>query len=312
MIPTFRQVYEQWLREGQTRNAEPWRPKTVKTYKEQAVAILASLGDLPINVVGNKQLNQFVDEQVANGAAPSSIGLKINIIKGIREFLTDDDGQPVYPVKWSRKIIDAPTVDKKRQKRPVLAMQAVAQAVCCLGKASTRTQALLALLAGSGLRIQEAMAVRIGPSQDNETWWDSEASKIIVRDQRNDDGTFGPTKTGAGEREVDLCSALNDYLKSVVTLGVGHDAKFAFTETESTYRTRITKCLKDQGIKFEGFHSVRRARVTHLQGLGIPEAMIRFWTGHDDSSVTGRYTEVGTLINQRKELAEKAGLGFTI
>jgi integrase len=304
-MPTFKEVYEQWFKEGQTRNADPWRPATAATYKSQLETnVLPVLGGMPIETVGNKAVKSLVSGMVAKKLAPASIQLIINCIKGIRGFLTDDDGQPIYPYVWSARVIDAPTVDKRQQKRPVASAQAVQDGLSCTAKGSPHTQVLLALLAGSGLRIQEAMALHIGGTEH--TRWLPEESKIIVRDQRNDDGAFVPVKTDAGEREVDLCSALNDFL--VAQFATHHHPMVPmFTKSEAYYRGHLKHC----GIN-GGFHSLRRFRVTYLLGQGVPEPMVHYWVGHEDGSVTGRYNEVSTIITQRKELAEKAGLGFTL
>jgi integrase len=109
-------------------------------------------------------------------------------------------------------------------------------------------------------------------------------------------------KTRAGNRVVDLDPALNSLLHS---LFANRESRL-FPSSESTYRRRIS----EQGIK--GFHGMRRFRITHLQGLNAPPALIKFWAGHAATDVTERYTKMGSQIDERKSWSEKAGVGFNL
>jgi integrase len=304
--PLFRDVYTKWLADGISRNLDPFRPETAKTYKSQIEThVLPILGDFPIDVVGSKAVNSVVQAMIKKGKSPATIALNINLIKSIRGFLRGDNG-PTYPVQWDSRTIDAPGVNKRLQKTPKASAQVLQAGVKCASGVLAHTQALLALLAGSGLRIQEALALSMQDTGKNTVWIPQE-SKVIVRQQR-DGVVLGPVKTEAGNREVDLCSKLNEFLKDKFkdrAYGLGDPEMFP--ESESFYRREIEKC-----DVLGGFHSIRRFRVTYIRMQGVPEPLVKFWIGHEDPSVTGRYTEVGSEIAARKVHAESVGLGFEL
>jgi integrase len=79
-----------------------------------------------------------------------------------------------------------------------------------------------------------------------------------------------------------------------------------FTLSEDTYRRQ----LKALGIN--GFHSMRRFRITHQKMNNVPDTIIKFSAGHASDDITERYTKVGSEIEARKNWAEKAGLGFQL
>jgi integrase len=228
---------------------------------------------------------------VDSSLAASTIDLNINIIKQIRKSLRDKDGNKLPPYQWDAEVIDAPILDKKLQKRPIPSAQAVQDAIKC----GTPTQnALWALLAGSGLRIEEALALHVGPTP-GKSYWDHKESKLIILRQ--------DTKTDAGVREVDLASVLNEFLKITIPWNTGE----MFRQSESAYRLALIKC----GI-IGGFHSLRRFRITHIRTEGVPDPMVHFWVGHEDETVTDGYTIVKSEIVKRKTLVEKVGLGFQL
>jgi integrase len=299
--PIFSEQANRWLADGRTRRRNPFRPKTSQTYMSQIETHLEPLiGSIPVDLIGNNAVKDVATKLSEKGLSPATIDLNINIIKQIRASALDQEGAQVYPYTWNADFIDAPIVDKSRQKRPIVSVQAVQDAI---SKADRRTACLIVLLASTGLRINEALALKIAPGSENE--WLPVESRIIVRGQRSEQG-FVPTKTKAGIREIDIPPTANDYLKRFVIISAAGDMTM-FPLTEDAYRVSMKKA----GL-IGGFHSLRRFRITHLQLQGVPLSLIHFWVGHEDSTVTGRYTEIGPEIEARKQQAIRAGLGFTL
>jgi integrase len=79
-----------------------------------------------------------------------------------------------------------------------------------------------------------------------------------------------------------------------------------FPQSERQYRRKF------KALGLEGFHSLRRFRITHLQLANVPETLVKFWAGHAAKDITARYTKVGSEISARKDWSEKAGLGFSL
>jgi integrase len=292
--PLFKDQAKAFLVQGANRKRNPFRPETIRVYKSQIETNLNPyLGEIPLEVVGNAAVKGLAATLAIKGLSAATIELNINIIKQIRASAQDSEGAQLYPYTWNTEFIDAPEINN--QKTPIASAQQVQDAI---NKNCGVISPLVAVLAGTGLRIGEILAITVGREDSGGNPWDG--SKITVRSQR-DGGAFVPTKTEAGVREIDLPEELNRYLRDKFFDG------FMFPMSESYYRQQFTKC----GI-IGGFHSFRRFRVTHLRLQSVPESLIHFWIGHEDESVTDRYTKVGTEIESRKQWAQKAGLGFNL
>lgn len=294
--PTLKKQYVIWLERGMTRNQNPFRPGTAKSYKSQIETnVLPEIGDLPLDVVGNTVLKDLANKMKLKGLSASTIQRNLNNIKDIRKSAKDSDGKQLYPYAWDNEFIDAPIVDSKKQKRPTVDAQTLNAALKCAISIDRTAGCLFALLAGSGARINEALDITTDGRAGNV--WNGEI--LTITKQRGGE----TTKTDAGVREVDLAPELNEFLKQNLSFSSG----LLFPKSEDTYRRIFELC----GAK-GGFHILRRWRVKHLRLQGVPDALIKFWVGHEDSTVTGRYTEVGPEIEARKTQASRAGLGFQL
>src|SRR5260370_41293372 len=105
--PTFREQYITWFQRGLTRNRNPFRPTTAKSYKSQLETnVLPTIGDLPLDVVGNKVLNDLVGVMSRKGLSAATIDRNINNIKDIRASAKNKDGEQLYPYTWDAETID--------------------------------------------------------------------------------------------------------------------------------------------------------------------------------------------------------------
>lgn len=298
-----------FLNESATRNQDPLRPATLKRYREAInLHLNPEIGKLGLQDIGNKVVKQLAAKLMKNGLKPATIQLNINLIKQIRASAVNDEGEQLYPYQWNARFIDAPTVDPDLQKRPVLTAAEIENAI---SKCPSYHGALYALLAGTGLRIAEALALKLDPDDGVSTVYIPSESKIIVRQQRIGN-EFGPTKTKAGVREVDLAPELNDYFGNFLKsryLEQPNNPEHAliFEHLPNYYQV----CLKKNGID-SGFHAFRRFRLSHLDLGNVPEMMKKFWAGHAAKDVTERYIKVGKNIEARKTTATSVGLGFKL
>lgn len=297
-MTTFAEQAEQFLKDSQNRNSRPIRPSTVRTYRATLNnSLLPALGSLPLQDVNNKALKSLVSQMVLDGYKPASIVLNINVVKQIVASAVNEDGDQLHPRTWNSDFIDLPAIEN--QKQPTIDANTLEQAI---KRALPTDQVLWVLLAGTGLRISEAFALRAGPDDGINSFWLPLESKLIIRNQRRG-SEFGPTKTKAGLREVDLSPALSEYLKKHLTNIV--ESGLLFPSDEDTYRAHL------DGVP--GFHCLRRFRITYLDLQSVPEGIKKFWAGHSGSAdITSRYTKMGPEIQARKEWAAKAGLGFEL
>jgi integrase len=298
--PKFKDQAKIWLDHGIARKRNPFRSSTVRSYQSQVETNLnPHIGEKRLDVIGNQAVRDLASVLASQGLSAATIEHNINIIKQIRASAQDNEGAQLYPYTWNTEFIDAPEI--KDQAVPIASAHAVTDAI---KSSDSGLPSLIAVLAGTGLRIGEALALVAHGDERQSNVWDRDKAVIYVRQQRKAE-KVGPAKTRAGIREIDLSLELNQFLSFQL---MPNDINgFVFPMSESYYRQQLQKC----GI-LGGFHSLRRFRVTHLRLQSVPDSLIHFWIGHEDESVTDRYTKVGTEIESRKQWAQKAGLGFSL
>ena len=165
-------------------------------------------------------------------------------------------------------------------------------------RANSETRALIALLAGTGMRIGEALAIGVPGGNV----WDPEAGTITVQATWARGQVRPQPKTEAGNRVVDLHPDLNALLRSQFA---NRESRM-FTSSIKTYERMLSK------LGIPGFHSMRRFRITHQQMQNVPTTVIKYAAGHSAGDITERYTKVGSEIEARRRWTNDAGLGFQL
>lgn len=295
----FREQAETHMLEIAGRKSDPVRPNTVRVYRSLLdTHILPAIGSVEMSGVNNKTAKKLVGRLAEAQLSPATISLAVSLMKQIVASATDDEGNYLYPIKWNPKFIDAPKVDTATQNTPISGSQTLTEAI---SRTNGEVKAIVALLAGTGLRIGEALA--LSTLDDGiVNLFDSDAGTLLIRSTMTH-GVIQPNpKTKAGNRVVDLDPSLASFLRSQFE---NHEGRL-FTTPERDLRRQLA------ALGIQGFHSMRRFRITHLQGSNVPTTMIKFWAGHAAGDVTERYTKVGSQIQERKVWSEKAGLGFQL
>jgi hypothetical protein len=285
----------------QTRQRHPVRSSTLAAYRTVINNwIIPSIGEENLETFGNGALKIFVHKLVVLHKSPATIRLIINVVKMIVASAVTFEGEQIYPRTWNAEFLDIPDIGP--QKSPMLTQTQLRAAL------RSKYAVFFAVLAGTGLRIGEALAIRYG-DDGTHTAWDPENAVILVRTTLWR-GKEGPPKTLSGLRQVDLDPRLNTLLRETYDLPVGtplfHRANGKFLFQSYLYETG----LKPLNIK--GFHTFRRYRITRLRELGVPEDVIRYWAGHAGGSITDRYSRLAQDKELRKQWAVRAGLGFEL
>jgi integrase len=229
------------------------------------------------------------------------IGVLKQIIKSARDPQT---GAQLYPCNFDHDFIDLPRI--KDQKRPTVTAEQINHAIA---SADPQERLLHVVLAGTGLRISEALAVRVGRVSEKHSAFLEDQAIIQVRGSVYRGKEFpGRLKTDASKRDVDLVPALSAAISEFIREQKIESGGFLFQSEGGGVANlkRLTRQLKKRGIP--GFHCFRRYRVTFLREAGVPEYIIKFWIGHASSDVTDLYTQA--RLEARKRWAEQAGLGF--
>lgn len=290
----FQSQAERYLVEIATRKRKPVKPNTLQVYRSILDArILPTIGKEDLADVDNQTAKLLVDRLTEAQLRPATINLAVTLVKQVVASAADEKGNQLYPRTWNTSFIQTPEIDPTSQKAPICALETLQEAV---RGTSGEIKALIALLAGTGLRIGEALGIGLG------NVWDPIQGSVTVSGTLVM-GKFQPSpKTKAGKRVVDLPPAVNDLLKAELGTPVGAMFK--------THHRTLRRRLSDRGI--EGFHSLRRFRITHLQSASAPTSLIKFWAGHAAGDITERYTKMGAQVLERKDWSVRAGLGFEL
>jgi len=302
---TFKTQANAFLFNIQNRRRNPARLATVKTYRSFLNGhILPLIGEKDLSDVENGTLKGLVVELGKRGLKPASVTSIISVVKQIVSSAVDENGNQLFPRKWNNGFLDLPII--RNQDTPIVSVKALEKA---LNRVNRQDKVLYVLLSGTGLRVGEALSLMIGPDDGKNSFWIPELRMLTIRTTLTNGKIQNAPKTEAGIRVVDLNPRLNDFLLSHLETTPGLLFK---SEIGGTFRTNTAYAhLKDAGIR-DGFHAFRRFRITHLESVGVPPGLQRFWTGHAANDVHETYIKFGEKAEERKMWAEKAGLGFQL
>jgi integrase len=298
---TFKQQSEWWLNHAETRKRRPVKPRTLVGWRTALNKwLLPELGSVPLVQMDNLAMKQLVTKLSQSGLKPNTIRDYTNVVKLVVASALNDRGEQVCPRKWNHDFCDMPVV--KNVKRPSFEASEVAS----LLRQSTGWQHMLyALLAGSGLRIGEALALQVENIQGTMLSIESTVWRYELSDP----------KMGR-PRSVDLHSSLADLLRQFLgdrTTGFVFQSKRGRPLGENNVMNRhFNPLLKELGIARKGFHAFRRFRVHQLRHNHVDESLIQFWLGHAEKSMTDLYERWESHTEDRQREAERAGLGFEI
>ena len=296
---------EVFLAKRQSRNRNPVKESTMTSYRSRlANHILPAIGILDLESFGNGAMKTFAQGLSTKGLGPKTILETVTVVKLIMASAVSGDGDYLYPRTWNHDFIDLPPVTG--QKQPTISPAKLAEALL-----DKTYGTFYALLAATGLRIGEALALRYG--QDGvRTGWNPDLSLVDVRTGlwRNQEGS---PKTIAAVRQIDVHPILNEALKAHQTQNSIIPSAYLFQSLIGTHVCESTlRRYSLAPMNVEGFHCFRRFRLTHLREQRVPEDLIKFWMGHAKVGVTDLYSQMSKNVELRKTWAEKAGLGFSL
>src|SRR5437667_6597749 len=223
----------------------------------------APLGDTPLAQIGNAALRMLVDKMQAAGLAPKTIVNYSQVVKLVLASALSVEGEQLYPRKWNHDFIGMPVVLVTEQRRPTLTSEQVA---AILARAESPYRVLFALLAGTGLRIGEALALKASD-------FSSDFKSIEVRRSMWHGREQSP-KTPSAVRVVDLAEPLATLLSEYAAGKAGY--LFAFANgTPMVQRHALYKLHAAAGKV--GLHAFRRFRTSVLRKARVPEDLIALW-----------------------------------
>lgn len=301
---TFREQAKWFLNHSMTRKRNPVKPATSTTWKNCLDKWLnPNLGDVPLAGVNNAAIKPLVAKMCAAGLSPKTVSNYVGLAKQVVASAIDENGEELFPRKWNHDFIDMPIVENQRQ--PTFTAETMSAIV---DKASGQEQVLFSLLAGTGLRIGEAMGLEVKHLSSD--------CRTITVEQSCWGKNIQTPKTKNAYRQIDLCKPLADLLKASAGdrqsgLIFANKAGKPLSQTNLARRL-LHPILSDLGVEKAGFHAMRRFRTTWLRKRQAPEDLIKFWLGHARQSITDSYSKLADDEEFRKEVAERVGTGFTV
>ena len=297
---TFRAQAEKWIQSLSTRRRKPVKPATLSGWQHALDKwILPNIGDRSLSEVSNAAVRDFVEKMTVAGLSPKTIVNYTLVVKLVVASAVDAEGEQIYPRKWNHDFIGLPIVDQNKQHRPTVTEAELGE---ILASTSNRWAVLFALLAGTGLRIGEALGLKATDLSDD-------CSVLYVR-RSIWGGQEQAPKTPNAVRVVDIPSPLARLLIQYVA--DKPEYLFAAKSGRPLQQRNVNRALHATGKKV-GLHAFRRFRAETLRRARVPEDLIKLWLGHSKQTMTDFYA--GGLEKDeawRREWCGRAGLGFSL
>jgi integrase len=302
---TFKEQAKAYLRNAVSRNRRPLRD-TVGIEAVIEKWIYPAIGDLPLRNVDNLTVKPLVERLVASGLKPRSVNKYIEYVKQVVKSLKAPNGEPVHKRTWDAETMDLPIVEYSEQKRPSLKAKAISDLIA---GSNGQEQALYVLLAATGMRISEALAI--------ETRHFINGGQTIVVEQqveKNCPRIVKYLKTSAAKREIDLHPDIAEHLQHYMTgkngllFHTAHGTPHLYNNLDNRWLTpRLDEMKLDAG-----WHAFKRFRKTWLRGSRCLEDLNNFWMAHKPQTMSEVYSHLHQELEMRLKESERVGYGFDI
>jgi integrase len=305
---TFRERATAYLQEAVARNREPIRD-TTSIEGAFNKWIFPEIGDLPLALVDNLAVKPLVKKMCASGLKARTVNKYVEYVKQVVKSLKARNGEPIHKRTWDAETMDLPVVKYREQKRPTLKAKTVSQLIA---DSAGQERALYVLLAATGMRISEALAIESRHIVNG-------GRTIKVEQQVKKDVPRIATylKTDAAYREIDLHPDIVEFLQCYM---VGKKGLLFYTQRNSPHLYGnledrwLTPRLARLGLDEEGmgWHSFKRFRKTWLRGRRCLEDINNFWMGHMPQTMSELYSHLHEEFEMRLAEAESVGFGFEL
>jgi len=268
---TFRAQATKWIASLSTRRRKPVKPATVFAWQHALDKwVLPGLGDKFLGDISNGALRDLVEKMAAAGLSAKTIVNYSQVVKLVVASAVDSDGEQIYPRKWNHDFIGLPIVKKENQHRPTVTETELGEV---LASAKERYAIIFALLAGTGLRIGEALALKPADLSPD--------CRVLHVRRSIWHGKEQQPKTPNAVREVDLPESLARMLREYAANKSGY--LFATSSGHPLAQRNVLRAMHATGKKV-GLHAFRRFRTETLRRARVPEDLTTMWLGHSQTS----------------------------
>lgn len=283
---TFAAYWARWL----TRRKPYLEAGTWGAYERDGrLRLLPALGEIPLGKLGVERVRELMDELVesleAGELSPKSINNTLGTLVVCLNAAVEDELIAANPA------LRVPRLPAAHVEREYLRLHEIP---LYLDSCSERYRPLAELLLASGLRISEALALRVGDLELE----DSGGMIVVYRSQKQ--GSLGSTKSDRF-RAVEIGRALSRVLSEQLARRAEATARpqrealvFAQGADEPLDRTAVSaswhkSALRDASLRDMPLHALRHSAAAAWLASGNSLMYVQRQLGHSDISTTERY-----------------------
>jgi integrase len=282
---TVADYFSEWLPAYQGRTSRGIREQTKQGYAEQMrLHVLPTLGRRRLADLGPRDLKRLAAALRAKGLSENSVRLALAPLKAMLADAFEDEvirRNPAAGVSVTKPRAD---IDDGGDEQPKVKALTGDELARLLAEIPERHRLLFELLAVSGLRIGEALALQ----------WrhiDFGRRRLLVR-RRWYRGTFAAPKSKFGRRDVPLTAAMTQRLWVLRKEVHGTDDALVFPSSSATplgdanlYKV-FKPAARRAGVAWASFHTLRHSCATALFRAGKNPKQVQAWLGHHAASFT--------------------------
>lgn len=258
-----------------TRGGDPYKPSAIRTYEAALrLRVCPVIGNRRVSEITRADLQELADGLLAEGLAPSTIGVLLLPVRAIFRRAFSRGEIAVNPTTG----LELPRVRGGRDR-----ITPPEQCARLLDALPQRDRALWACAMFGGLRRGELMALRIE---------DIDLAAGVIHVRRGWDPIEGEITTKSGkERRVPIAVVLRDYLDEHL-LGLGWREGFVFGLTSADPYTvtaltvRATKAWRAAKLERVTLHECRHTFASMLIHAGVNPKAIQEFMGHSTIEMT--------------------------
>jgi len=307
---TFREQSKIWLKQLQNRKRKPIGQSYAATIQGALDKwILPAIGNLPLANVDNLSVKALIEKMSAAELSARTVNKYIEHVKQVVESLKNPNGEPIHNRKWNAEIMDLPIVEHAEQKRPSLKANTISELIKV---SNDQEQALYVLLAATGMRVSEALAVEVRHFTNG-----GRTITVDQQIQKDEPKVVKYLKTAASKRQVDLHPDIAEYLQRYAAGKTGllfhttNGTPHLYGNLEDRWLTpRLSKMGLDE--KGMGWHAFKRFRKTWLRGTRCLEDINNFWMAHKPHTMSEVYSHLHEELEMRLDEAARVGYGFVL
>lgn len=291
---SFAEYAAAWIATYDGRTARGIRRSTIRSYRRDlgldeegnptGTGAVAYFGRTPLAMITAQDVKQYAAECVTAGLARNTVRLRIAPVKALLATAVEEGlirANPAAGLRLGRTVASAPV-------KEIRALNET-EVVRVLAEVPERHRLLFELLAQTGLRISEALAL---------TKADVDFGRRRLRvERRLVDGELDAPKTRYGVRQVPLSPGLARQLWTRLATVEADALVFSTSTGSSLDRSKLYAAVraagKRAGIEWPvGLHTFRHSCASIMFRRGVPKEAIRRLLGHHSWDFT-----VGTYLH---------------